>query len=336
MERIGKIRLLFFDKTGTLTTGVLSVLRAEPTDDSVDERELLACLASLESGSEHAIAQALLAAAKQRHIELGTVRSLDVAPGRGLHGEVSRGATTRDVFAGTAEYLTSAGIHGVPPESPDGPCSDMTRVLVAWEEQVRGGVFLSDSPRVNVRETVDQLRHAGIETILLSGDRAGPVQRTAGEGGIANYYASCLPDGKLGHIRTAQKNGSGSVIGMAGDGINDAPALAAADVGIAVGAGTELARQSGNVVLLGNRLLDIPWLIALSRSARRIVRQNLFWALGYNAIAISAAVAGVLHPLLAALAMVISSLTLISNSTRLSRFPGRRNTLSEVQDGEQT
>jgi P-type E1-E2 ATPase len=178
---------------------------------------------------------------------------------------------------------------------------------------------------------VTELQAAGVEVRLLSGDRPGPVRRIAGDAGITHYRASCLPDEKLDCIRAAQDGGL--PVGMAGDGINDAPALAAADVGMAVGAGTDLAKQAGNVVLMGDQLMSIPWLIRLSRKARSVVMQNLLWALGYNLIAISAAVAGLLHPLLAALAMVISSLTVVSNSARLSGFPGLSN--AESLEGQE-
>jgi len=319
MERIGQMRVLFFDKTGTLTTGKLSVVRVDAMDPAVSEGELFGWLAGLESGSEHAIARAIDAAAAQRHVKPGVVRDLEVSPGRGLRGAVTCGRQVHYVFAGTEEYLEAKGIKCPPPESADSASSSLTRVLVAWEERVRGAVFLSDLPRENAREAVARLKASGIEVRLLSGDRPGAVFRTAAETGITTYFASCLPDDKIGHVRAGQDGES--PVGMAGDGINDAPALAAADVGIAIGAGTELARQSGNVVLMGSRLLDIPWLVELSRHARRVVKQNLLWALGYNLVAISAAVMGVLHPLLAALAMVISSLTVISNSARLARFP---------------
>ena len=323
MEQIGQVRTLFFDKTGTLTVGRLSVSRIESLDATLSESELLAWLAGLESGSEHAVARAILDAAAQRRVVGGITCDVQIVPGCGAQGHVTVDGKTRMVAAGTEEYLATMGIPNPAEESPEARLTDMTQVVVAWDGQVRGRVFLADSPRPGARKAVRQLQAAGLDVCLLSGDRLGPVQALAQNLGIAQCHASCLPDEKIERVRAA-KNASSSasiVVGMVGDGINDAPALAAADAGIAFGAGTELARQSGNVVLLSNRLQDIPWLIALSRHARRIVRQNLFWALGYNMVAITAAVLGVLHPLLAALAMVISSLTVISNSARLDFFP---------------
>ncbi len=156
-----------------------------------------------------------------------------------------------------------------------------------------------------------------MRTVLLSGDRAEVARAVAGSVGIPTVEAPCTPEQKLERMRQAA---DGRLTGMVGDGINDAPALSAAEVGIALGAGTDLARQAGNVVLLSDRLTQVPWLIALSRRTRRIIVQNLAWAFGYNAVALGAAAAGLLHPLLAALAMVVSSMTVLSNSLRVQRM----------------
>ena len=184
---------------------------------------------------------------------------------------------------------------------------------------MRGRLFWSDNIREGAQATVRELQSSGIQTVLLSGDRSEATRMAAERIGIAKVLAPCGPDEKIEIIRAAQR--AGATVAMVGDGVNDAPALASADIGIALGAGTDLARQSGNVVLLSNRLTRIPWLMALSRRTRQIIRQNLSWAFGYNAIALAAAAAGVLHPLIAAVAMVVSSLTVLSNSLRLQSFP---------------
>jgi P-type E1-E2 ATPase len=178
---------------------------------------------------------------------------------------------------------------------------------------------LSDNIRPDAAEAIRRLGAEGISTVLLSGDRIEAAESVARKLGIARVEAPRLPQEKIEAIRAA--SGGEGVVAMVGDGINDAPALAAADVGIALGAGTDLARQAGNVVLLSDRLDRIPWLVALSRRTRRIIVQNLAWAFGYNAIALAAAAAGRLHPLLAAVAMVVSSLTVLSNSARIQSFP---------------
>lgn len=335
MERLGQIRVLFFDKTGTITSGTLSVSGIEAVDNSLSQDELLDWLAGLESGSEHAIARAVRAAAAERQLTSNSARNIEVSPGCGIRGEVTRGSQTRMVLAGTRQYLQSQGADGISLGSTSSS-DERTAVLVAWDGRFQGSVFFADSIRQGAGEAVARLGCLGIEVRLLSGDRIGPVQHVARDAGIEKYFASCLPDEKLAHIAAARSERPGTPVGMAGDGINDAPALASADLGIAVGAATELTRQSGNVVLLGDQLLDIPWLIALSRRARRVVKQNLLWALGYNAVTISAAVLGVLHPLLAALAMVISSITVISNSSRLARCPDHSSAASRGTDSRNT
>jgi heavy metal translocating P-type ATPase len=314
MERLGQLRVLLFDKTGTLTTGAMSVARVETLDPEATETDVLGWLAGLEQGSEHAIARAVLSAAAERGIPAGTVRRLAVSPGRGLQGEVTRTGVVKTVCAGSAEYVGLA----VPAMGATQP---HTQVLVAWDGRVQGAVFLSDPVREGARKAVAELVKAGIDVQLVSGDRPEAVARVAHETGIARWHAQCLPDRKIALVRAAKGTDPPAAVGMAGDGVNDAPALAEADIGIAFGAGTELARQSGNVVLLGNHLRSIPWLVGLSRRARRVVRQNLLWAFGYNLVALTAAAGGFLHPLLAALAMVVSSLTVVSNSARLARRP---------------
>ena len=185
--------------------------------------------------------------------------------------------------------------------------------------KIRGRLALSNHIRPDAAEAIRRLHEAGISTVLLSGDRVEAAESVARELGIARVEAPRLPQEKIEAVRAA--SGDGRTVAMVGDGINDAPALAAADVGIALGAGTDLARQAGNVVLLSDRLDRVPWLVALSRRTRRIIVQNLAWAFGYNAIALAAAAAGLLHPLLAAVAMVVSSLTVLSNSARIQSFP---------------
>jgi P-type E1-E2 ATPase len=193
-----------------------------------------------------------------------------------------------------------------------------TRIYVAWGGRVRGQVTLTDRPRLDAADAVARLHHLGVATALISGDCAAAAGDLAHRLGIERSLAPCLPDEKLQRVRDESL---WQIVAMVGDGVNDAPALAAAPIGIALGAGTDLARQAGNVVLLQNRLGQIPDLIELSRRTRRIILQNLFWALGYNALALTAAAAGMLHPLLAALAMAGSSLTVLANSMRLRGDP---------------
>jgi heavy metal translocating P-type ATPase len=333
MERTSQIRTVFFDKTGTLTAGRPQVRAVQALAPGTTEDEILATLAALESGSEHALGRAILSEARRRGVAVGAVRGVHVTAGRGIRGTVNLHGVERDVLAGAPGYVASdVPSPGLWPPSP--PVGERERVRgdetsalvdgatvvdVAWGGRRRGRVLLADEVRPDAAEAVRRLREAGIGVVLLSGDRLEAARPVAAAVGIDKVEAPCLPDEKIAAIRSAAV--AGGAVAMVGDGINDAPALAAADVGMALGAGTDFARQAGHVVLLSDRLDRVAWLVALGRQTRRVIRQNLLWALGYNAVALGAAAAGVLHPLLAALAMVVSSLTVLGNSVRLARFP---------------
>jgi heavy metal translocating P-type ATPase len=336
LERTAELRTIFFDKTGTLTTGEPSVRRVETFDAALGEEELLGWVASLESGSEHSLARAVVGEAKARGIALGAVEALQAIPGQGVRGRVSLSGRSREVLAGTGAFVGDGrGVRGrvslggqsreilagtgdfvgggQAVQAADGSA---TEIVVAWEGRPRGRVLLDDTARPEAAEAVARLHKAGVDTVLLSGDRPEAARALAREIGIERVEAPCRPEEKTAAVQAAADR---EIVGMVGDGINDAPALAAAHVGFALGAGTDLARQAGHVVLLSDRLTQSPWLVDLARRTRRIIMQNLAWAFGYNAIALALAAAGWLHPLLAAVAMVASSLTLLGNSLRLRR-----------------
>ena len=202
-----------------------------------------------------------------------------------------------------------------------GPVSDEPgiRIEVSWEGRVRGRLLLAETIRPDARATIEALREQGIASVLLSGDRYSAAAAIASEIGIGQVEAPRHPDEKLQSIGAAIA--AGRIVAMVGDGINDAPALAAAHIGIAIGSSLDLVRQAGNVVILSDRLAQVPWLIGLSRRTGTIIRQNFAWSFGYNCIALAAATAGLLHPLLAAVAMVVSSTTVLCNSLRIRNFP---------------
>ena len=316
LEAIGRLGTIFFDKTGTVTRSQPTLHAVELFDPALTENDLLGWLAGLEAGSEHALATAIVEQAKARGLALGSVCDLRATPGLGVRGRVTRGGIEREVLAGAETFVRPTGAQPLPAIG-----EAVSAICVAWEGKVRGRVLLKDALRPDAASTMAHLHLAGVTTVLLSGDRAEAARSTARLLGIQRVEAPRGPDEKIQAIRQSAQ--PGRAVGMVGDGINDAPALAAADVGIAVGGSTDLARQVGHVVLLSDRLAQIPWLIELSRRTRRIIVQNLLWALGYNAVALLAAALGWLHPLLAAVAMVVSSLTVLSNSLRLQNFPDK-------------
>jgi len=349
LERLPIVRKIFFDKTGTLTARDLTVEQVYTASADLGVEEALAWVASVEAGSEHSVAKAIVAAAERRGIALGELSDFHAIPGRGAVGVVKLNGTARRVTAGSLDLLSKE--HHVPESLKSlGDSNDLTTVYVGWEEQARAVILVRDSARPGAAATVERLRSAGLAVAIVSGDREAPTRRLASELGIDDVHFECDPVDKANLVSNAayampsEKDDSTSapdraafqvvpkprrrrsplvrtaprqLTAMVGDGINDAAALAAADVGIAVGSGTDLAREASDVTLLGDDLGRIPWVFELSRKTCQIIRQNLWWAFGYNSVAIVLAFFGLLHPLIAAGAMVASSLAVVVNSMRL-------------------
>lgn len=313
LERLGQVRQVLFDKTGTLSEGKFRVRGIDVDDSVVSPAQLLAAAAALESRSEHSLARAVVDEARRQGLPVCAPVEIVSHAGLGLEGVLDDG---RRIVAGSQRFVSSR----LPSLDLAGGCHcegpDLT-IHVGWDGTVRGRVVLEDTLRPQAGAVCRQLREMGIEIAMISGDTAQAAWRAAAELGILRVHAPCLPHDKGQIVRDV---GLRCEVAFVGDGLNDGPALAAATVGIAIGAGTELAKQAGNVVLLQDRLEQIPWLIQLGRRTRRIVLQNLLWAAGYNAIAMAAAACGVLQPVLAAAAMAISSITVIGNSMRLTHF----------------
>lgn len=312
MERIAGTGMVFFDKTGTLTVGQPELEGIVLLDPGVDQIEVLGRVAALESASEHLIGRALVAAAAAHGAPPGLVTDVTVFPGRGLKGTVTWGGSTKEVTAGSEALLGGGG-------EPSAASGTYSAVYVGWDGTPRAKLLLADTVRSDASLCVEALSGLGIRCALLSGDRLAAAREVASGIGIEEVHAPCTPAEKRQAIRDAAAGGR--TVAMVGDGINDAPALAEAPAGIALGAGMELAKQAGNVVILSANLMQIPWLIALSRRAGGIIRANFAWSFAYNLVAVAAAAAGLLHPLLAALAMVFSSLTVLGNSLRITAFP---------------
>jgi heavy metal translocating P-type ATPase len=309
LETLAEISLVAFDKTGTLTTGEFTVLSVRSEQD---EGTMIAVLASLEAETNHPVADAIIAYANARNVNRVETRNVKTIPGQGVEGEVEVGGAWKRVLIGNEEWMKQ---HGLVLNSSEGKRG--TRFFVAWDERIQGVVEVRDTLRRSAIETVRMLRDRGLQTVLLSGDAEEPTSAVARELSIDDAHHRLLPSEKLVLLSRLREQ---FVVAMVGDGINDAPSLAAADVGITLASATDIAKESADVTILGDSLDRIPLLIDLARRTLRTIRWNLFWAFGYNAVGIALAVAGLLDPIVAAAAMVVSSGSIIVNSSRIKRL----------------
>jgi len=323
LERSQHLDTIVFDKTGTITTGELSLADAW-TADGEDARQVLALAAAAEAGSEHPVALAVLDAARERGVELPSASEFRSSPGRGVRALVDGAA----VWVGrpSAQDPDQQLGHSdqCPPEGQLAPVLDAweangyTAVVVEREQRVLGALALSDTVKPEAREAIAVLRRMGIELELLTGDNERAAAAVAAAAGIEHVRASVSPSGKLEEIARLQH--AGHRVGMVGDGINDAAALAQADLGIAMGTGVGAAIEAADISIIGGDLRGVASALGLARETYTIVLQNLGWALGYNLIALPLAISGLLSPALAAVAMGVSSISVVANSLRLRRF----------------
>lgn len=323
MEGIAATDTIFFDKTGTVTAGVPELTEVELLDPLATRVELLGRAAALESASEHPLAKAVISAAAACGVAPGRAAQVEVRLGCGISGTVTWKGVAAKVRAGNATF---AGEH----EVDEGPGGEGAVIWVGWDGRVRGKLHFADALRDDAASSLKALHRMGLSSVLLSGDRLCSAQAAASRLKMHRVEAPCAPARKLELIAGAIARGK--KVAMVGDGVNDAPALAAAHTGMALGTGMELARMAGNVVILSGRLSQIPWLIELSRRAGKIIRANLALSFAYNAVALAAAAFGLLHPLLAAVAMVVSSLTVLGNSLRIGAFADP--SLPSAEDGK--
>ena len=319
LEAIRSIDTVVFDKTGTLTTGHLAVTAVTAADGWRSD-EVLALAAAVESGSEHAIATAILAAAG----EPDPVADFRALPGRGVSGMVG----SRRVDVGRPSWI---GLDRVVPESVaaarrTGESDGQTVVFVAVDGAVCGSVAVADAVKDSAAAAVAALHERGLRTVLLTGDNPTAAAEVAAQVGIDDIIAEVLPEGKVDVIE--QLRDRGRVVAMVGDGINDGPALVTADLGLAIGRGTDVAIAAADVILVRDDLRSVPQALDLARATMRTIRTNLVWAFGYNVAAIPIAAAGLLNPLIAGAAMAFSSFFVVSNSLRLRNF-GRVTTAPE-------
>jgi Cu+-exporting ATPase len=320
MELMEKVRVLVVDKTGTLTEGRPRLTTIIPAD-SVTEEELLLVAAAVEQNSEHPLAAAIVNGAKERGVKLPVVSDFQSTTGGGVTGQVNG----RRVLVGKPQFLHAQGIADLGTlEAKAGELQQQgqTAIFVAIDGRAAGIVSVSDPVKESTPAAIEQLHKLGLKIIMLTGDNERTAQAVAGKLGIDEVEAGVEPQHKNDRIRRLREQGS--VVAMAGDGINDAPALAAADVGIAMGTGTDVAMESAGITLLKGDLRGIEKAIRLSRAMMSNIRQNLFFAFIYNALGIPIA-AGVLYPafglllspIIAGAAMSLSSVSVIANALRL-------------------
>ncbi len=334
LEQAGRIRVLAVDKTGTLTSGkpVLTSLELLPHSPLPDRDTALTLTAALEARSEHPLAQAIVHAAQEQGCPACVVDELEVLPGLGITGRVSHAGQDWTLAVGNAAFMARRGLC-VPGEAEArltsladaGQTPLLLAASVGGQWQLAGIVALADKLRPESASVVARLHRAGVRVVMLTGDNERTARAVAREAGITEVAAGLLPADKAAHIRALQAQGL--VTGMVGDGINDAPALAVADVGMAVGTGVDVSAEAGDIVLMRGGMEAVLTALALSRATMRNIRQNLGWAFGYNILGLPVA-AGLLHvfggpmlsPMLAGTAMALSSFSVVSNALRLRYF----------------
>ncbi|QDO87267.1 cadmium-translocating P-type ATPase [Ornithinimicrobium ciconiae] len=311
LESTRRVDTVVLDKTGTLTTGE-PVLTDVLTVGNLPNEAALKAAASVEAGSEHPIAQAIVQGARDRGIELKPLTNFVNLPGQGARAGV--GGT--EVTVGKPDLFDQV---------PDQLLAELaagrgTTVLVGWEGTARAAITVADTPRTSSAAAVARLRELGLTPYLLTGDNEHTARRVAREVGIDETHvdAGVLPQDKFDHIRALQEQGK--VVAMVGDGVNDAAALAQADLGMAMGSGTDVAAESADIVLMRSDVDTVADAIGLSRKTLRVIQQNLVWAFGYNTLAIPLAALGLLTPMIAGGAMAMSSVLVVLNSLRLKAY----------------
>ncbi|MBN1685313.1 MAG: copper-translocating P-type ATPase, partial [Spirochaetales bacterium] len=312
MKDIGTI---VFDKTGTITLGKPGVTDIRSLG-GMPENELIRYAASLESGSEHPLGQAVVAYAKERGIDIETPQKFEAAAGGGVRGMVGG----KSVVIGTSRFLSGMGIEitaEVKTEKEKLENEAKTVMLVCAAEKTAGLIAVADRVKDGSARAVKELKDLGMVPVMITGDNERTARAIAAEVGIDKVIADVLPEDKAREVKRLQE--SGERVAMVGDGINDAPALTQADVGIAVGTGTDIAIEAGDIVLVSGDLDAVVKAVRLSNATFKKIRQNLFWAFFYNIVMVPLAIIGVMHPVLAEIAMATSSINVVTNSRRLQR-----------------
>jgi Cu+-exporting ATPase len=309
LEKTHSLDVVIMDKTGTITKG-----KPEVTDFTGDP-ETLKLLATAEKGSEHPLAEAIVAYAAEQGVEVGEVDDFEAIPGHGIEAVIEG----RKVLVGTRKLMTDNDMdeEAISSEMEQYEYDGKTAMIVAVDGEIKGVVAVMDTVKESAAEAIASLKDEGLEVIMLTGDNTRTAQAIARSVGIDNVIAEVLPEEKADKVKNVQHEGR--IVAMVGDGVNDAPALATADIGIAIGTGTEIAIEAADITILGGELTLIPKAIRLSHKTIRNIKQNLFWAFAYNSAGIPIAALGLLAPWVAGAAMAFSSVSVVTNSLRLKR-----------------
>ncbi|MCX7628247.1 MAG: heavy metal translocating P-type ATPase [Methylophilaceae bacterium] len=322
LQRAGQITLVVLDKTGTVTRGKPAVTTVIAVPGGRED-ELLRFAASLENGSEHPLAHAIVAAALERALTLAPAEDFQAVAGHGVHGHVAG----HHVRLGNHRFMAEHGIDcaALHTQAKQLAAQAVTPIFMAVDGRLAGLIGVADPVKPDSAAAIARLHALGIKVVMLTGDNAATAHAVAAQVGIQAVYADVMPHDK--DKKIAELAARGEIVGMVGDGINDAPALARADVGFAIGSGTDVAIESADVVLTSGSLLGVPHAIAISRATLRNIRQNLFGAFFYNTLAIPIAAGALfpvtgwlLNPMIAGAAMALSSLTVVGNASRLRWF----------------
>lgn len=320
LESTRRVDTIVLDKTGTVTTGVMALAELVVAAGQ-DRDEVLAVAGALEDASEHPVARAISNAARERDPRLPTLEQFENVEGLGVQGVVDG----RAVQIGRTRLMEQWGLK-VPSELTQARESaerqGATAVLVAWDGEVRGVVSVADAVKPSSAEAIADLKALGLRPVLLTGDNEATAKSVAASVGIDEVIAEVMPSDKAAVVQRLQD--AGHVVAMVGDGVNDAPALAQADLGLAIGTGTDVAIEASDLTLVSGDLRSAGDAIRLSRATLRIIKQNLGWAFGYNIAALPLAAMGLLNPLIAGAAMALSSVSVVANALRLRRFDAVR------------
>ncbi|WP_079914379.1 heavy metal translocating P-type ATPase [Paenibacillus sp. 32352] len=313
LESMHNIQTIVLDKTGTVTKGKPALTDVRIV--GMDEREALQLIGSAEKQSEHPLAEAIVEGIREKGLELFEPEKFEAVPGYGIRAIV----TGKEILVGTRKLLEREGVSYAEAlkEMEQLEAEGKTAMLIAIDGRFAGMVAVADTIKETSREAISRLKQMGIEVIMITGDNERTARAIANQVGISRVLAEVLPEGKADEVKKLQAEGK--KVAMVGDGINDAPALATADVGIAIGTGTDIAMEAADVTLMRGELTSIPDAMVMSKKTMANIKQNLFWALAYNSLGIPIAAIGLLAPWVAGAAMALSSVSVVLNALRLQR-----------------